>query len=407
MWIEHVRIALRALSGHPLRSLLTVTSITVGALAIVLASSLAQSGLASLMRSVEELGGARLLLVAPKAAERGEKKRSSRRRGFDVADHHALSDGLPHLAASALFAGLGKQDALSDAGKTARTDLVAADAGFFEVLRMRVAEGRVLGPDDERRAASVCVVGPEAARALWNGPALDRHVSIGALRCRVVGVLSDNRRWGMSFGFDWNHLVVVPHRTAAAHATGVRESSSIVLLSDDPASNDAVKRIVNARLVRQHAGLDDFTIFDLGRVIERFESTFAIMKLLVGLVAAIALGIGGVGVMNMMLVSVSERTREIGIRKALGATPGDLSLQFLVESSLLASTGGALGVLAGIGAALGSSALIQHALPGWVSTLSLPAVAAALALSTAIGVGFGWLPARRAARLDPVEAMRR
>jgi len=132
MWFEHVRIAGRALLGRALRSLLTVISITIGALAIVLASSLAESGLATLMRSIEELGGARLLMVVPKPPERSEKKLASGRGGFDSGDHELVSESLPHLDRSALYAGLGKKDALSDAGRAARTDLVAARFGLRE-----------------------------------------------------------------------------------------------------------------------------------------------------------------------------------------------------------------------------------------------------------------------------------
>lgn len=407
MWIEHLTIAARSLFGRKLRSLLTVTSILVGAFAIVLASSLAESGLATLMRSVEELGGARLLMVVPKPAERAEKKLASGRGGFDMTDREALTQGTPHLAGRTLYASLGTRDVLSDAGRPARSDLVAADAGFFAVFRMRVAEGRALTALEEQRAARTCVIGPDLAQALWTGSALDRWVSVGAMRCRVVGVLADNRRWGMSFGFDWNRLVVVPHRAAAAYEPGVAEKSAIALSTSAPANNESVKRIVNARLVDRRAGVDDFTIYDLGRVIERFEGAFLVMKLLVGLLAGIALVIGGIGVMNMMLVSVSERVREIGIRKALGATPSDLSRQFLVEASLLSISGGVLGAATGAGSALCAGALIRTGLPSWMSAISLPSVIAALGASIAIGIGFGWLPARRAARLDPVEAIRR
>ena len=406
MWIEHVRIAWRALSGHALRSLLTVSSIMVGALAIVLASSLAEAALRTLMRNIEELGGARLVLLAPKVPERAEKKAAAPR-GFEARDRELVTAGVPHLAGHALYAGLGMRDARSDAGRVARTDLVAADAGFFEVFRMRIDRGRPLEASDEERASNACVVGPALAKALWDAPPLGRNLTIGALRCRVVGVFADNERWGMGFGFDWNHLVVVPHRTALLAEPGVRQASTIALFTDGPAFNDPVKRIVNARLVRVRGDVDDFTFFDLGTVVERFEATFAIMKLLVGLVAAIALAIGGIGVMNMMLVSVSERTKEIGVRKALGAAPSDLSTQFLVEAALSALGGGVLGVLGGAGLALAAGFVIRQGLASWVSAVSVPAMAVALLLSLAIGVGFGWLPARRAARLSPVEAMRR
>jgi putative ABC transport system permease protein len=407
MWLELTRLALRSLSGHALRSLLTVTSITVGAFAIVLACSLAEAGLATLMRSVEELNGARQIMVVPKPAERARQKGPSRRGGFDRADLLAITDGVPRIAARSLWASLGKRDASSDQGRSARTDLVAADASFSELFRLQIAQGRAIGPGDERRAAKVCVVGPALARAVWQGSPIDRRLTIGSLRCRVIGLLADNRHWGMNFGFDWNHLVVVPHATALDHEPALRQHSTIVLITDHPSANDFVKRVVNARLVERRGGIDDFTLYDLGRVVERFESAFALMKLMVGLVAGIALVIGGVGVMNMMLISVSERAREIGIRKALGATPAELSRQFLVESSLLSAAGGLLGVAAGAGAAVLAGIAIRSGLPSWNAVISTPAVASALVASLAIGVGFGWIPARRAARLHPVEAMRR
>ncbi|HMI84050.1 MAG TPA: FtsX-like permease family protein, partial [Polyangiaceae bacterium] len=232
-------------------------------------------------------------------------------------------------------------------------------------------------------------------------------LTIGKLHCRVVGLFADNNRWGTNFGFDWNNVVVVPFRTAALRLPNVRASAGIALRTDDRSANEIVKRLVNARLERSHAGVDDFAIYDLSQVMDRFETTFALLELLVALFSGIALVIGGVGIMNMMLVSVSERVREIGIRKALGATPANLSQQFLLESSLLSTAGGACGVALGVGAVFAAGMIIRSSLSGWLSVYSIPAVALALGASALTGAAFGWLPARRAAELDPVEAIRR
>ena len=169
---------------------------------------------------------------------------------------------------------------------------------------------------------------------------------------------------------------------------------------------DIVKRIVNAVLLERHHGLDDFRLFDFETRLKGFFQVFLIMKIIVGLLAGISLVVGGVGIMNIMLVSVSERVREIGIRKALGATPADIGRQFLVEATLLSGVGGAVGVGMGILGALAGGAIIAHFKPTWLTLISQPAVVVALSSSALIGLGFGYWPARTASRLDPVVAIR-
>jgi putative ABC transport system permease protein len=160
-------------------------------------------------------------------------------------------------------------------------------------------------------------------------------------------------------------------------------------------------------MVARRGNVDNFTFYDLGNVVEKFESTFQLMQGLVGLVAGIALLIGGIGVMNMMLVNVSERVSEVGLRKALGATPSAIRSQFVVEAVLLSSLGGVVGVLVGVGMAVAAGVLVRTALSSWVVSVSWPAAVVALLTTVAIGGVFGYLPARTAARLSPVEAMRR
>ena len=408
MLVQGLKIAWGSLSGRKARSLLTLSTVAIGCFAIVLAASLAASGLASLKQSIEELGGARLIFVEPKLAESAEKKRGQSDAEIGEDDRAALATDLPHLENLSHFSVLPEeQDVTSDVGRSARADFVAADETFFEVMRMKMAAGRPLDAEDLRGATQNCVVGPKVAEAVWTESAVGRKLSIGKLHCRVVGLFADNNRWGMDFGFDWNNVVVVPFSTAVLRLHNVRSSAGIVLRTDDRGANDVVKRIVNARLDRSHAGVDDFAIYDLSQVMDRFETTFALLELLVALFSGIALVIGGVGIMNMMLVSVSERVREIGIRKALGATPRNLSQQFLLESSLLSTAGGALGVGLGVAAVFGAGFVIRSSLSGWVSVYSMAAVVLALAASALTGAAFGWLPARQAARLDPVEAIRR
>ena len=407
MRVLDIHVAARALRARAFRSLLTISSITVGCLAIVLMSSLAKSGLDTLMRGIEEIGGARLLLVTAKAAERAEKKLASSHGALSTADRDAAVADVPHLANHSLYASVGQRDVRSLVGKGVRSDIIAADAGFFRVFRMQLAQGRPVTDTDGASALPICVVGPKLVKRLGLAPALRSSLDVGGFRCRIVGVLADNSRFGTNFGFDWNDFVAVPYQSWLLHQPEAKKHANIVLETQAPEFNEPVKRIVNARLSRRRNGVDDFTIYDLSSLVERFEASFLIMKLLVGVVAGIALIIGGVGVMNMMLVSVSERVREIGVRRALGATRGDIRRQFLVEALMLAGFGGVVGCLGGVAAALASGALIKSLLPAWVPSLSIAAAATALASSLCIGVMFGLLPARQAARLAPVEAMRR
>jgi putative ABC transport system permease protein len=407
MWAGYLAIAAKALSAHKLRSALTVLSITIGAFAIVLMSSLAESGLTTLSRGIEELGGARLILLAPKVPERAEQKQGMYAAGFERKDMGRLFEGVPHVVETTMYASLGRRDITSDQGKQERTDLVAGDSRFFQAFRMRVGRGRAFSEEENQRRARVCVVGHKLADKLWKGDPIGRSVTMGALRCRVIGVLADNDRFGVNFGFDWVDVLVAPLEATADIEPRARVETVIVAKTGDALRNDPVKRILNARLMERHHGVDDFTIYDFSTIMLKFEAIFAIMEAIVGLIAGVALLIGGVGVMNMMLVSVSERVREIGIRKALGASPADISAQFLCEAALLSGFGGLLGTAGGALAAAVASRVIHGLLPTWVGSVSIGAAVAAMAVSLGVGVGFGWLPARRAGRLDPVAAMRR
>jgi putative ABC transport system permease protein len=289
------------------------------------------------------------------------------------------------------------------------TSVVAVDARFFEVFRMRVGRGRAFTEEENRGRAALCVVGHKLAEKIGPTPSepLGRFLSVGPLRCRIAGVLANNDRFGVGFGFDWTDLVITPSETMGDLEPRVLERAAVFIQTDAPTSNELVKRLLNVRLSARHPGVDDFTLLDFSGVMERFGAIFAAMELIVALLAGIALFVGGVGVMNMMLVAVSERVKEIGIRKALGARPRAIGVQFLAEAVLLSMIGGATGVLSGLATAVAASALIARSLTTWQMSLAPWAAVSALVVSLVIGVGFGWLPAKKAARLDPIEAMRR
>ena len=408
MWLEYLGIAAAVLRAHKVRSLLTVLSITIGAFSIVLMTSLADSGLKTLLVGVEELGGSQLLSVWRKPPDAKEARQLSYTRGLTRADAAAVED-IPHLRSVTQLAVLGGKSAQTDAGRQRPVDLVASDPRFFSFFRYRAAQGRLFDARDAALHARVCVIGDTLADKLFDRgtDVVGRSLQVAKLRCRIVGRLEKVDRWGIRFGWDWDNVLVLPLEALSDVSLGELDAArQLFLQTEGPAYNDVVKRVMNARLLVRHHDVDDFAIFDLEKRLAGFVKVFLIMKVIVGLLAAITLLVGGVGIMNIMLVSVAERVREIGIRKALGATPTDIGRQFLVEAALLSGAGGLLGAACGVASALGASALIRHFKPSWVTSVSQPAVLASLLVATVIGLLFGYFPARRAGRLDPVQAMR-
>jgi putative ABC transport system permease protein len=250
-------------------------------------------------------------------------------------------------------------------------------------------------------------VGAKLADEVWDdGNAVGHTIAIGGIRCKVIAQVSAKEYFGMNYGFDWLSFVAAPLETLAEVDPSVKANVTFEIKVDSIFNNGSVKRIANAVLLDRHNGQDDFQILDFSAIMARHTSTTDNMLVIVGFIAGIALLVGGVGVMNMMLVSVSERVREIGIRKALGASPTDISSQFLLEAIVLAGTGGLIGVTGGIAMAEAINLGLRHFMPSWVNVISDGSVAAGLAVSLGVGIVFGYFPARRAARMEAIVAIR-
>jgi putative ABC transport system permease protein len=405
MWFEILKVGFGAIRAHKFRSSLTVLSITIGAFSIVLMASLAKSGIATLSRGIEEVGGARMVAFFSKPPEKAERKQASYTHGLLLSDLEALRDRVPHVRFFDMHHELGEREVRFEGGQTKRADLVGGTQDFLGAFSIRLRAGRNLDAGDLSGRRRVAVLGDGVARALFPDAeaAIGKIVRAGTDSFRVVGVADKVKRFGVRFGFSWNDFLLVPLTPAA---DGTTSSGNLLIVTDASESNDIVKRVAASIMRVRHREVDDFQVFDFSVVLERFYSVFRIMQVIVAFIAAIALVVGGIGVMNILLVSVSERVREIGIRKALGAGNSAIGLQFLLESALLSGLGGLVGTLSGIGAVGVAGFIISRQEEAWVSVVSPEAVTGALALSIVIGVVFGIMPARRAARLQVVDCLR-
>ncbi len=261
-----------------------------------------------------------------------------------------------------------------------------------------MAEGRFLSARDLQQWRSVCVLGEEIGRELFGRRSpLGREVKLRGRRYTVVGVMEERK----GIGRDWGKQVLVPVSTAQRRIFGHKTISGLDVFARDPADVPQMIPAIEKALEQRHGPDAQYRIISNKGFLEQIEQVILVMKLVTGGIAGISLLVGGIGIMNIMLVSVTERTREIGIRKALGATRLDILLHFLVEAVVLCLVGGVLGVALG---AAGAFALSR--LAGWNAYLSALSIALAFAFSACVGVFFGLWPARRAARLNPIDALR-
>ncbi len=411
MFLETARLALRSLRGNAFRTLLTSFSITIGTFSIVVMLSLSQSGQRTLARAIETIGGMRMVLWIPSEGENATVRDKARYdHGFTDSDLKSLQ-GVAYLASVASESTYGTEEVWATADLRKTADIVGVGEGVLEILNWQVKSGRALENRDGLGQHRVTVITAPLAEHIFpdipSQRVIGKTVSIGNKPYAVVGVLERREMMGINFGFSWEYSVFLPQLTAEKRDGRPENARFMIGLTEDAQHNDKVVAMANAVLLSNHNGIEDFQSIDFSGFLEQFYTFFQVLDLIVAFIASVTLFAGGIGVMNIMLVSVTERMREIGIRKALGATQADILAQFLVEACTLTLVGGVFGAALGLLVTAGANLLISHFLSTWVSTYSGGAVVLALVVTSAIGVGFGALPAWRASRLDVVECLRR
>ena len=397
-----LRIAWRALSRNKLRSALTMLGIIIGVGAVIAMVGVGQGAQQKVQEQIAAMG-TNLLYVSSGTVNKGGLHLGwGQTKTLISDDMKAITREIPTVAAAAPGSGASAQVVYEN--QNWYTRVTGTEPQYFQIRDWPFANGGSFSEDDVQHDADVAVIGETVRQNLF--PSVDpvgKTIRIGNLPFQVVGVLAPKGQSGM--GQDQDDTIVIPISTLQKKITG-QDWLQFIMVSavSQPASYVAQQQITS--LLRDRHRIrpgqdDDFFVRNLADVAELADQSAKVMTLLLASIAGVSLIVGGIGIMNIMLVSVTERTREIGIRIAIGASESDVQRQFLSESVVLSLIGGAIGILFGVGAAL----LITKVF-GWAVLISPSAIVAAVVFSMAVGIFFGFYPARKASQLDPIEALR-
>ena len=404
---SYIYLAFRSVRVHILRSILAVTGVVIGIAAVLIVVAVAEGARAEVSRQINSLGS-NLLLVQPGAqVAQGVRQQAGTILSLTMSDAIAVAREVPDVVIAAPFVGEQKTTISGDLNWS--TLVAGVTPVFFEARGWKLAEGQLFNDEQVASAAKIAVIGHTVARELFRGSdPLGRFVRIERSSYLVIGTLAEK---GQDFtGRDQDDVMFIPLSSARIFAIGRSQANpdavhSILVKIESAQSMSAAETAI-ARVLRQRHKIvghkaDDFRIQNLIQVAQTRDRAYRQFTLLVSTLAGISLLVGGIGVMNIMLVSVTERINEIGIRLAFGARPQDIRRQFLLEAVLLCTIGGLLGLAAGYACAR----VVPSAL-GWPTEFNERMALIAIACSSLIGIIFGLLPAQRAARLDPAALLR-
>lgn len=400
MYKESFLMAWASLIANKMRSILTMLGIIIGVAAVIALVSIGNGVKQDIQNSISSLGS-NLLMVMPGAPRTpGVRPSQGSMKSLKVSDYQAISklDGIK--AASPYTA---NSYVTIYQSKNWTTTVSGVSSNFQDVNNWTMAEGRFISSKNVENRERVAVVGQTVVKNLFAGEdPVGKEIRVKNIPFRVIGVL--NSKGNGTMGNDQDDVIFIPYTTAMERVEGVDYLRMVYVVASDDNGIDRLQSDIENLLRVRHSikdtNLDDFNIQNMKSIMETMEQTTGTLTLFLGAVAAISLVVGGIGIMNIMLVSVTERTREIGIRKALGATYFVIVTQFLIEAVVISLMGGLIGIALGIGA----SKLIGLA-SGMSTVISVPTIVLSFAFSMAIGLVFGIYPARKAAKLNPIDAL--
>ncbi len=405
MLLSTLLLALRSILRNLLRSFLTILGIVIGVSAVITMVTLGKGATQAVQTQISSLGTNLLMVRVGQRQGPGGGGGGGGIQQFKEGDALSIEAEIggvaaaaPESRASATVVGNGRNWA---------TSVIGSSNVWFEIGNWKLASGRLFADDEQAAGAAVCIIGETVRREIYGGTpgrtGLGAQLRIKQFSCNVVGILASKGQGGM--GNDQDDSVLLPLHTLQRRVTGnVRVGTLLVSMqagTDSAPLKASLRQLLRERRKLADGDDDNFNILDTQQLAEALSGTTEVLTTLLGAVAAVSLLVGGIGIMNIMLVSVTERTREIGLRLAIGALEREVLLQFLIEAVALSALGGVVGIV------LATAASYGLAFAMGVPYLFDPAInLLSLVFSAAIGVLFGYFPARRAARMDPIEALR-
>ena len=398
------KIALRAIAANKLRSFLTMLGIIIGVASGIAMLAIGQGSKQSIQQNIAEMGS-NMIMIHPgqDRGPGGARQDASAMQSLKLKDYETLAEQTKYLAA--ISPNVSASGQFINGNNNTPSSIYGVTPDYLEIRQLKVEDGEFFTEEDIKTSAKVCVIGRTVADNLFtNGEdPVGKVIRYKQIPFRIVGVLKS--KGYNSFGMDQDDLVLAPYTTVMKRILSVTYLQSINASALTEDMTDLAIEEVTALLRQNHRigemDEDDFTIRSQQEMAEMMNSTSDTMTILLLVVACISLIVGGIGIMNIMYVSVTERTKEIGLRMSVGARGIDILNQFLIESVLLSVTGGIIGVVVGVGAAVGIN-VFAH----WPIQIQPWSVLISFAVCSATGIFFGWYPAKKAAMLDPIEALR-
>ncbi|HBF05667.1 MAG TPA: multidrug ABC transporter substrate-binding protein [Prevotella sp.] len=403
------KIAIRAIFANKMRSFLTALGIIIGIAAVITMLAIGQGSKASIKANIAEMGS-NMIMISPGADMRGGVRQdASSMETLKQADYQSIKDECNYI--SAISPTVNKSGQWINGNNNTQSTIYGVNQDYLSIRQLKVADGEMFTDTDIKTASKVCILGQTVVDYLFpdGSDPIGKVVRFNSIPFRVIGVLQ--KKGYNSMGMDQDDLVLAPYTTVMKRILAQTYLGGIVCSAITEEASQPAQDQIEQILRRNHklkdatetteADEDDFNIRSQEEISSMMNSTMSTITILLGSVAGISLLVGGIGIMNIMYVSVTERTREIGLRMSVGARGIDILNQFLIEAILLSVTGGIIGVLLGVGLSVSLNAFLHIAtqIEPWSIIMSF-------AVCTFTGVFFGWYPAKKAARLDPIEAIR-